>query len=238
MPIYNNMEYIKDSIDSILNQTVEDFELIIINDGSTQPIQEVLSKYSDSRIHIFEHGKNIGTPKTLNEAIKISKGDIIARQDSDDISLPTRFEEELKLFKENVEVVSCYGKAISFKGKIISNNYIDKAIRKDPVESKKAMINNGGTFILGPAAMFSKKVVEKIGYYDEAVGCGAEDTNYWNRALQFFDLDVVPKDLFRYRINPKSMRLVQKDQFGNGPRGKVARRKWVFERSKTHTIIK
>lgn len=238
MPVFNNMKYLKDSIDSIINQTVEDWELIIVDDGSTEPIYDILDTYDDDRIMISKHSENMGTPKTLNECIDKSKGKFIARQDSDDISMPTRFEEQIKLFTDNVGVVSTYGTAIDDDGNDVYCNYTERTIKEDPKVIKEKMLTTGGNYILGPSAIFSREVVDKIGYYDEAIGCGAEDTNYWMRLLQFFDLAVVPVELFQYRINPNSMRLWQRDRFGNGPEGKVERRKWIFERSKTHTIIK
>jgi len=237
MPVYNNYGFLERSINSILEQTVQELELIIIDDGSTQPVEEIINKFKDDRIIFLKNSKNLGTPKTLNNCLDKARGDFIARQDSDDVSLPTRFEEQLKLFKNNVGVVSTYGNAIDPKGNIKACTYLDVTVKTDPKVIKENMLERGGNYILGPSAMFSRAVFEKIGYYDEAIGCGAEDTNYWLRALQFFDLDVVKKELFYYRINPNSMRLFQKDQFGNGPQGKVARREWIFERSKTYTFI-
>jgi len=238
MPIYNNKIFLKDSIDSIVNQSFKDWELIICDDGSKEPIYEILNSYNDERIKIYSNKENKGTPKTLNFCLDMSKGDYIARQDSDDISMPNRLEEQVKLFVNGVGVVSTYGKAIDSNGNILKNNYTDNTIRVNPSMIKNEMLESGGNRVLGPAAMFSREVFNKIGYYDEEIGCGAEDTNYWLRAFQFFDYDVVKEDLFYYRINPNSMRLWQKDKFGNGPKGKVKRRKWIFERSKTHTIIK
>ena len=238
MPLYNNKKYLKDSIDSIINQTYGDWELLICDDCSTEDVYEVLDTYKNDKIKIYKNDKNKSTPKTLNFLIDQAQGDFIARQDSDDISMPDRFEKQIKMFVDNIGVVATYGKAIDANGKIISHNYVDSVIRQDCSFIKREMLEKGGNYLLGPSAIFSRKVFEKIGYYDEEIGCGAEDTNYWLRAFQFFDYEVVKEELFHYRINPKSMRLWQKDRFGSGTGGKVNRRKWIFSRSKTHTIIK
>ena len=238
MPVHNNLCFLKESIDSILNQTVKDFEIIIIDDASTEPIWDTLDAYKRDKRFVFEKNeRNIGSVRTLNRALDLAKGDIIARQDSDDISLPTRFEEELKLLCGNVGIVSCYGRAIDSNGKRVADSNIDKKIRMEAFEIHKQMLSRPCNYVLGPAAVFSRSVFDKIGYYDDTIGCGAEDTNYWYRAFQFFDFGVVTKELFLYRINPKSMRKTQRDQFGSGTFGKVERRKWIFERSKTHTVI-
>jgi len=239
MPVYNNINFLKTSIDSILSQTYQNFEIIVIDDCSTEPVWDILDLYKNDRRFVFRKNEtNMSSPKTLNKALSLAQGDIIARQDSDDISLPARFEEEIKLMQDDIGVVSCYGQAIDMKGERIDNKNIDKVLRIDAPQIKENMRSHSCNYLLGPAAIFSRKVFEKIGFYDEAIGCGAEDTNYWYRAFNFFDLGIVPKELFQYRINSKSMRLTQCDQFGDGPSGKLKRREWIFERAKHHVVIK
>ena len=100
MGVYNGAKYLKASIDSILNQSFTDFEYIIINDGSTDNTSDILESYNDRRLKIIEQ-KNIGLTKSLNKAIKLSKGVFIARQDADDISKKHRFKEQIKYFIDN-----------------------------------------------------------------------------------------------------------------------------------------
>ena len=92
MPAYNAGKTIKESIDSILNQSFKDFEFIIINDGSTDNTEDVILSYGDKRIRYLKNDVNRGIIYTLNRGIIESKGKYIARMDSDDISLSTRFE--------------------------------------------------------------------------------------------------------------------------------------------------
>ena len=101
MPVYNGDRYLKKSINSILGQTFDDFELIIINDGSTDLSFDIIKSYQDKRIKIINNSKNIGIARSLNKGINIAIGDYIARQDQDDISLPERFMCQVNFLKKN-----------------------------------------------------------------------------------------------------------------------------------------
>ena len=105
MPVYNNEKYLDDSIRSILNQTYNNFEFIIINDGSTDGSFTIINSYlrKDDRI-ILINKENTGISQSLNEGIKISKGKYIARMDGDDISAPNRLFEQLNLMDHNSEI--------------------------------------------------------------------------------------------------------------------------------------
>ena len=96
MSVYNGGEYLAASIESILDQTLSDFEFIIVNDCSTDNSSEILHKYQlkDKRIKIIENENNIGLTKSLNKAVKTAEGDFIARHDADDISFANRLEKQ------------------------------------------------------------------------------------------------------------------------------------------------
>jgi len=81
MSIYNGEKYLKEAVDSILNQTFKDFEFLIIDDGSTDRSLEILESYNDPRIIIVQNKKNIGLTRSLNKGLKLAKGKYIARQD-------------------------------------------------------------------------------------------------------------------------------------------------------------
>ena len=99
LPVYNSQEFLSQSINSILNQTYKNFELIIIDDGSTDKSKEICEYFSkkDNRI-IFIDKDHEGLTISLNKALKIAKGKFIARQDADDVSLPERFEKQINWF--------------------------------------------------------------------------------------------------------------------------------------------
>ena len=105
---YNMADSLPDAIDSIVNQTFENWELIVINDGSSDKTKKILSKYKNNpKITIINNKKNIGLANSLNKGISIAKGKYIARMDADDISLPTRLERQVAFMNtEKVDLLS------------------------------------------------------------------------------------------------------------------------------------
>lgn len=109
MSVYNAEEYLKEAIDSILSQTFQQFEFIIVDDASTDASYSIIKGYTDKRIRIIQNEKNIGLTKSLNKALKYATGKYIARMDADDICFPTRLEKQVKYMEKhkNVALISC-----------------------------------------------------------------------------------------------------------------------------------
>ncbi|MCP8319033.1 MAG: glycosyltransferase, partial [Candidatus Methylarchaceae archaeon HK01B] len=121
MSVYNGEKYLREAIDSILNQTFKDFEFLIINDGSTDRTVEILRSYHDSRIKIITNEKNMGLTKSLNKGLKIARSEYVARMDADDISYPRRLEVQYEYMKKNpdVGIVGSWNDVIDDKGNTI-----------------------------------------------------------------------------------------------------------------------
>ncbi len=116
MSVYNGQRYLREAVESILNQTFSDFEFIIVNDGSTDTSRAILQSYDDSRILLLDNHENIGLARSVNKGLAVAKGDYVARMDADDISMPRRFEKQVAFLKDQPEVgiVGCsYDKADS-----------------------------------------------------------------------------------------------------------------------------
>lgn len=107
MCVYNAGEFLRQSIESILKQTFTDFELLIGDDGSTDNSFEIISSYKDPRIKIFRNPENKGIVYTCNNLIRESKGEYLGRHDSDDISLPWRFQKQMDFFEKNPKISVC-----------------------------------------------------------------------------------------------------------------------------------
>jgi len=204
MSVYNGEKYLREAIDSILNQTFGDFEFIIVDDGSTDKTAEIIDEYAkkDLRVKIIKNKNNIGLTKSLNKAIQETKGEYIARMDADDISSPERFDEQLTFIENHPEIgaVGCWYYLID------KNNKLIKKVRP-PVKFykiKKAILNS--TPIIHPAAMIRKISLEKINYYDESFKY-AQDRDLLFRILNFYQLGVVPKYLLKYRYTKQSISL-------------------------------
>ena len=200
LPVYNAEKYIKESVFSVLNQTFKDFELIIINDGSTDKSGEVIKSIIDERI-IYVEQKNMGLPATLNVGIKMARAEIIARQDNDDISLPQRFEKQLKFLKENPKVALLGTRAIIINesGKRIGKN-LDHPT--DKIELKFALLFNNP--FAHSSVFFRKAILEKTGNYHTGIEV-FEDFNLWSRIAQVAEVANLEEHLLLYREVSSSM---------------------------------
>lgn len=125
LPVYNGECHLERSINSILKQDFQDFEFIIINDGSVDKTREIINSYSDSRIKYIENSSNQGIVRSLNRGLHLSKGKFIARMDSDDLSYPNRFSMQIKHMENYPEIdilSSCiYIKGLGALGKMLTD---------------------------------------------------------------------------------------------------------------------
>lgn len=109
MSVYNDEEYIKEALDSLLAQTLDDFEVIIVDDCSSDRTAEVIEGYREERFRLIRNERNMGLTCNLNRAVAEASGEYIARMDGDDICLPERFEKQVGYLKENrnLMLISC-----------------------------------------------------------------------------------------------------------------------------------
>lgn len=178
MPVYNTAPFLKEAIESILHQTEGDFELIIINDASTDNSLEVINNVSDSRIRIINNEKNLGLAVSLNKGIRSATGKYIARMDGDDIALPTRFEEQLKTIKtgDKKTVVCSICLLIDENGNKIGK-WKDDSKYCSPTEIRKQLPNNN--CIVHPSIFVRKDLLADFFYDPEQQE--SEDYDLWLR---------------------------------------------------------
>lgn len=161
MSIFNEERYLKESIESILNQTYGDFEFIICDDGSTDSSLDIVRSYmkKDERIILLKNETNLGLAASLNRCLAISKGEYIARMDADDIALKDRFKKQVDFLDNNQRVaVICGG--INF---IDENNHIwGKKLVNTPITKKSIFLNNP---IVHPTVMMRKEAIMSVGGY-------------------------------------------------------------------------
>ena len=193
MPVYNTQEeYLREAIESILNQTYSDFEFIILNDGSTNNSKEVILSYTDSRIKYYEH-ENQGISKTTNRMIKLATGEYIAHMDSDDISLPNRFETQINYLEKHIDidiVSACYSEFPEKKDYIIS---------EDELHVRFTDLLNTNV-IPGAVSIIRRSFFEKTHLrYNESFDC-AQDYEFWSRAIRYAKIVVLKDILYKYRI--------------------------------------
>ena len=198
MSVYNGERYLREAIESILNQTFKDFEFIIIDDGSTDRTPEILREYAkkDERIKIITNPKNIGLTKSLNKAIKKAKGEYIARMDADDIAMPERLKKQIEFMEKNPEV-GLLGTAyyeMNSKGEIVG----DKLFPTSNKKLKKILIKYNPFF--HASVMVRKEVFNRVGPYDKNIP-KAQDYELWFRIAQNYKIANLSSLLMKRRYS-------------------------------------
>lgn len=190
MSVYNTkQEYLKQAIDSILSQTYTNFELIIVDDGSTVDIKPLVDNYSDERIKYFRK-ENGGAASARNYGISHSEGEYIAIMDSDDVSHSDRLEKQIK-YLENHSNISLVGSWFNILG--------TSRVTKVP-EFVKIMDLLADCCIIHPSVMYRKSDFDKYNLrYDENFIC-AEDYDLYSRAVKHLSLSNVQESLLDYRV--------------------------------------
>jgi len=199
MSVYNGEAFLEEAINSVLNQSLTNFEFIIINDGSTDSSLKIIKSFTDSRIKIINQ-KNLGLSKALNKGIKEANGKFIARMDSDDISLPLRFEKQIDFLNKNPNcvLVGTNAHIIDLKGNLL---YTTK-LAENWTDIKKILPEN--TFFHS-ATMFPKSVWARSGGYREDIIHHFEDKILWNNFSKFGELYNLSDALLCYRLVPTSV---------------------------------
>jgi glycosyltransferase involved in cell wall biosynthesis len=200
MSVYNGEKYLREAIESILNQTFTDFEFIIVNDGSTDNTLEIIQSYDDERIKIINNEQNIGLTKSLNKALKVARGESIARQDADDISLPNRFDEQMKYLEGHPEVVLLGTNVylIDESGKTVGKRIVlTKPSIKDLLKNNQ--FNHG-------SVMFKKKVINQLGGYNELIRY-SQDYELWLRIAKSHVVGNLTQSLYKLRSHDANIRL-------------------------------
>lgn len=196
MPVYNGEKYLRESMESILSQTFEDFELLVIDDGSTDSSREIVSSYGDARIKLVENGDNLGVVESLNRGVQLARGKYIARMDCDDISFPERLDYQVKEFERNKGLGVCGSWTLEFQED--GRSYL-KVYETENDKVKSEIIFNSP--IAHSSAMFRRSLVEKLGVLYRSSLKDAEDYDLWVRASKVTGMSNIPRALLRYRIH-------------------------------------
>jgi len=195
MPVYNGERYLREAIDSILDQTFSDFEFIIINDCSTDSTEDIIKSYSDDRIKYLKNKKNLGVAETLNRGLDIAEGEYIARMDADDISLPKRFEKQIEFMDKHQEIAVC-----GCEVKLFNDSIDEKAYTVFGPESMKINLLFASC-LAHPSVMMRRGVIEAEHYRYDGSFDKIEDYELWTRIVMKHNIDNVHGVLLNYRIH-------------------------------------
>lgn len=197
MPFYNQRNFLKEAIGSILTQSYQDFEFLILDDGSTDESLKIIKNIKDKKIKLFRQPKSQGLARSLNFLARRAKGDYLARMDADDVSLPNRLAEQSRFLDNNpsISLVGSWVKVINQKGRTIAKF-------KYPINHKeiRRMILSNNPFV-HPSVMLRRSIFEKIGGYDENLTY-SQDYDLFLRIIREYKGANLPKFLLKLRWLP------------------------------------
>jgi glycosyltransferase involved in cell wall biosynthesis len=199
LPVYNGGAHLPGAIDSVLAQTYRDFELLLIDDCSSDRSVGVIESYADPRIRLLRNERNLGQVPTLNRGLREARGEYVARLDQDDVALPERLERQVALLDSEpaVGLVGTWMDFVDDQGTVVW----PLRDRLDDFAEFVYLILINALPIAHPTVMFRRQAVLDLGGYDETVRL-AEDQDLWRRfALDRVEARILPHVLLRYRVH-------------------------------------
>jgi len=202
MTSFNSEKYIRKAIESIIEQTYTDWELLIADDCSTDGTREVINSFDDHRIRSYHNDTNIHYLRTRTKLVSFVKGDFITFQDADDLSLANRLESLINEFKKDSALAMC--------GSFVQ--YIDEQGNKIPINDKKPtayveikqQIKHRNIYT-GPTIMVKTEIWNSVGgYRDYFSGLGYEDYDLTSRIIEKHKSIIIPEELYQYRQHRES----------------------------------
>lgn len=193
LPTYNGEDFLASSIDSILAQTYENWELIVVDDGSSDRTAEIAQEYAkkDGRISYYKNEKNLKLPKSLNRGFAMSTGDYLTWTSDDNLYYPDAFAEMVRVLESDPQIGFVFASCdiINAEGKKVGEWKM-----KETMELRKIMGDN----IVGACFMYKRRVYALVGDYNPNLFL-AEDFDYWQRIFAKFRVKPIEKVLYAYR---------------------------------------
>lgn len=201
MSAYNSESYLLESLDSILNQTFQDFEFLIINDGSTDQTRDIILSLDEPRINLIDNEQNLGLTRSLNKGLRLAKGEFIARQDADDISEPERLQHQVDFLEAHPEIalLGTWHKEVDAEGNF-SGMW---TLPSDWLQIRWALLFYT-PFVHSSVMIRKATVLQKVGFYNEDFSY-SQDYELWSRIAQNLPVFSLKERLVKTRVNPFSM---------------------------------
>ena len=198
MGTYNpNREYFIASLKSVVCQTYQNLEIIVVNDGSTLNIGEIIEDINDKRIILIDNLSNKGLTKCLNQGLTYCKGEFIARMDDDDICEPTRIQEQVEVFLSNAEVNILGCDVRAFGGA----NRISHYILKNSREGQQVDLFFNNVSVAHPSVMLRKSFLDQYALRYNENYVKAQDYGLWVDCIQYSKIHCLGEVLLNYRIH-------------------------------------
>jgi glycosyltransferase involved in cell wall biosynthesis len=195
MAVHNGARHLRDSVESILTQTYSDFEFLIVDDGSTDGTADILDSFADSRIRLLQNENNLGLSASLNRGLRESRGGLVARQDADDVSEPSRIERQVAFMNAHpsIAVVGTAYRKINGEGRFIAN----RALPPDPLTLRWHLLFYC-PFVHG-SVIFRRRAADDLNGYDTNL-VYSMDHDLWSRLALRRPVANLPDVLFQYRV--------------------------------------
>ena len=193
MPVYNGSAYLREAIESILNQTFQLFELLIIDDGSTDDSREIVNSFNDARIRLICQQCNQGLIKTLNLGLNLTRTPYLARMDADDVALPERLGKQVEFLQTHPEI-SCVGSDFIWLGNPNEKSWVNYFT---PNEIKVALLF--GCPLCHPTVMFRMEDIRRYSLSYSSDYLHAEDYAFWVEISQNLQIANLTETLLQYR---------------------------------------
>lgn len=194
IPTYNRASMVREAIQSVLDQTYQDFEIILIDDGSTDDTPGVIASFNDPRIRYF-YQQNQGRPLARNHALKEADGDFITFLDSDDLYLPHKLQMQVDYLKSHPSVEMVYA---GTKRVLMDGTFVDNLQTEQAGHIHQLLL--WGCSIATPSVMMRSEVMKQVGYFDDALPI-LEDIDYWLRIAKEHEIGVIPNVLVHVRLH-------------------------------------
>ena len=195
VPCYNHEEYVEETIESVLNQTYKNIELIVIDDGSKDNSVQVIQQLADKYGFTFIYRSNKGLSTTLNEAIGLSKGKYISLCASDDVYMFDKIETQVEFMEEQPEYGMCYGKVVYFEDSIENTSEYQNSNKQGWVFED--LLHD--CFIPAPSTFIRKDVLEELSGFDDKLWI--EDWDMWLRIAQKYQIGFIDEFFTYYRMH-------------------------------------
>jgi glycosyltransferase involved in cell wall biosynthesis len=206
MPVFNGETFLRDAIDSILNQTFQDFELVIINDGSTDSSANIIRSYTDPRLVFINNEINTGLPRVRNQGLYASRGEYIAWLDCDDVSVPERLDIQEKFLDKHSQIGVCgaWVKMVDGDKELIAR------YPADPEYIRASLLFNN--FVVNSTVMMRAACTREVGLRFDLSHHLSQDYGLWVRIPKPWQITNLPKVLTIYRIHTSQVTALHKQK--------------------------
>ncbi|WP_180271139.1 glycosyltransferase family 2 protein [Fredinandcohnia onubensis] len=194
IPVYNSEEYLEEALKSIINQTYQNLEILIVDDGSTDQSVSIINSINDSRIHVISNDGNKGIPYSRNVGLEHAKGKYMAIMDADDIALPNRIERQVQFMEKNKEI-DAIGTFYELFGGRLTRTFKPKYITSDEIKAQLLFFSQIGnpTAMIRLGTLKKHKITYNLSYFV------AQDYDMWVQISKVGNLHILPEVLLKYR---------------------------------------